>query len=56
MKQQGSTMPKVIEDCHDCLDWIIPKLDQFQRNRRYTLGERIETGLLSVLENLILAV
>lgn len=45
--------PKAVEDCHDLLVWIIPKLDQFPRLRRYTLGDRIETGLLEVLEALI---
>ncbi|MGH8560176.1 MAG: hypothetical protein ACRESZ_22545 [Methylococcales bacterium] len=55
MKQNTSTAPKVVEDCHELLEWIIPKLDQFPRNRRFTLGERIETGLLIVLENLIVA-
>lgn len=55
MKQHSQTMPKAVEDCHELLAWIIPKLDQFPRNRRYTLGERIENGLLLVLENLIQA-
>ena len=58
MKQPNATkatVPKVVEDCHELLAWIIPKLDQFPRNRRYTLGERIESGLLRVLENLIQA-
>lgn len=45
--------PKAVEDCHALLAWIIPKLDQFPRQRRFTLGERIETGLLQVLEQLI---
>jgi hypothetical protein len=47
--------PKAVEDCHALLAWIIPKLDQFPRQRRFTLGERIETGLLQVLEQLIKA-
>ncbi|MGZ0018026.1 diversity-generating retroelement protein Avd [Nitrosomonas sp. wSCUT-2] len=55
MKQHNQTMPKAVEDCHELLAWIIPKLDQFPRNRRYTLGERIENCLLLVLENLIQA-
>ena len=55
MKQHSQTMPKAVEDCHELLAWIIPKLDQFPRHRRYTLGERIENGLLLVLENLIQA-
>ncbi len=45
--------PKVVQDCHHLLLWIIPILDKFPRNRRFTLGERLENGLLSVLENLI---
>ena len=28
-------------------------MDQFPRNRRFTLGERIESGLLLVLERLV---
>lgn len=55
MKQTINTSPKVVEDCHELLEWMIPKLDQFPRNRRFTLGERLENGLLIVLENLIAA-
>ena len=47
--------PKIIQDCHSILLWLIPKLDKFPRHRRFTLGERIETGLLDVLEWLITA-
>ncbi len=46
-------MPKAVEDCHTLLAWIIPHLDGFSRARRFTLGERIETRLLQVLERLI---
>ena len=42
-----------MQDCHDLLVWIIPKLDQFPRARRYSLGSRIETSLLDVLESLL---
>ena len=42
-------MPKVVEDCHALLRWLIPHLDTFPRNRRFTLGERLETALLDVL-------
>jgi formylglycine-generating enzyme required for sulfatase activity len=28
-----NAMPKVVEDCHELLAWIIPKLDQYPRNR-----------------------
>jgi hypothetical protein len=45
--------PQAVQDCHACLLWLIPQLDKFPRNRRFTLGERIESGLLAVLELLI---
>ncbi len=39
--------------CHDLLLWLIPHLDKFPRNRRFTLGNRLEKGLLEVLELLV---
>ena len=45
--------PQAIHDGHALLLWIIPQLDKFPRLRRYTLGERIETLLLQVLERLL---
>lgn len=53
MRQEKSSVPKVVDDCHELLKWIIPQLDKFPRNRRFTLGERIEKGLLAVLEECI---
>lgn len=47
--------PQVVQDCHACLLWVIPCLDKFPRNRRFTLGERIETQLLELLELLTAA-
>lgn len=48
-----SEHPRVVHDCHETLKWIIPQLDKFPRVRRFTLGERIETLLLQVLERCI---
>jgi len=45
--------PQAVEDCHDILLWLIPLLDKFPRNRRFTLGERMESRLLTVLEDLV---
>jgi hypothetical protein len=45
--------PKAIEDCHSLLAWMLPQLDKFPRSRRFTLGSRIEDGLLFVLERLV---
>ncbi len=39
------TVPQAVQSCHDVLLWLIPQLDKFPRARRFTLGERLETGL-----------
>lgn len=46
-------MPAAVQSCHELLAWIIPQLDRMPRLRRYTLGERLETLLIHVLENLV---
>lgn len=48
-----SQIPNVVESCHQFLSWLIPHLDKFPRHRRFTLGERLESGLLDVLELLV---
>ena len=47
------SLPKAVQDCHNLLIWLIPLLDNFPRNRRFTLGERLESGLLDILELLV---
>ncbi len=49
----ASSVPKAVQDCHELLAWLIPHLDKFPRARRFTLGERLESGLLGVLEALV---
>ncbi len=44
-----------MQACHDLLGWLIPHLDKFPRSRRFTLGERLEKGLIEVLELLVVA-
>ncbi len=46
-------VPRAVQACHELLVWLIPQLDLFPRARRFTLGERLETGLLRVLEALV---
>ena len=46
----ASSVPQAVQSCHELLLWLIPQLDKFPRVRRFTLGERIEAGLLEVLE------
>ena len=42
--------PQAVQACHELLRWLIPHLDKFPRVRRFTLGERLESVLLEVLE------
>jgi hypothetical protein len=44
------TTPQAVLACHELLRWLIPHLDKFPRVRRFTLGERLESVLLEVLE------
>lgn len=45
-----NTTPQAIQSCHELLHWLIPHLDKFPGIRRFTLGERLESVLLDVLE------
>lgn len=47
------SLPKAVQDCHNLMIWLIPLLDNFPRNRRFTLGERLESRLLEILELLV---
>lgn len=47
--------PQAVESCHQLIKWLIPKIDQFPRRRRFTLGERLESHSLMVLEHLVKA-
>lgn len=49
MQSTNPNLPQVIDGCHELLKWLIPVLDKFPRARRFTLGERLESGLLAVL-------
>ena len=49
----SATVPQAVQVCHELLLWVIPQLDRFPRARRFTLGERIEPGLLEVSESLV---
>ena len=48
-----NNLPKAVQDCHNLLIWLIPLLDNFPRSRRFTLGERLEAGLIEILELLV---
>lgn len=55
MKKLHDDVPKVVQSCHDLILWLIPHLDNFPRNRRFTLGERLENSLLAILDHLVAA-
>ena len=44
------TTPQAVQAGHELLLWLIPQIDKFPRVRRFTLGERLESALLEVLE------
>lgn len=50
---KNTEVTNAVLECHILLAWIIPQIDRMPRQRRFTLGERLETLLLQVLENLI---
>ena len=50
MKREG---PDAITITYDLLLWAIPILAKFPRDQRFLLGDRIESGLLDILEGLI---
>lgn len=54
-KESNPSTPKAIEDCRELLLWMIPHLDKLPKNRRYTLGEKLENRILTVLESLVAA-
>lgn len=54
-KQSHSNLPKVVHDTRELLLWMIPHLDKLPKNRRYTLGEKLENRLLTIMETLVAA-
>jgi len=52
MDTKGSVV-QAVQSCHRAMVWFIPQIDKFPRNRRFTLGERLEAGLLDVLSLLV---
>ena len=54
--KQGVPPPTpAVDSCHALLLWMIPHLDRMPRQRRFTLGERLESELLAVLHLLVVA-
>jgi hypothetical protein len=43
----------IIQKTYDLIKWYVPILHQLPRDHKFTLGERIITGLYDLLEGLI---
>ncbi|MFO1004660.1 MAG: diversity-generating retroelement protein Avd [Planctomycetaceae bacterium] len=54
MAKEGEDLP-VIQACYDFTVWLVPKIGKLPRDLRFTLGERIESLALHLLEGLIRA-
>lgn len=52
-RERVPTTAAVVRSCHDLLTWLIPRLDDFPRNRRFTLGAQLEQGVLNQLRLLV---
>lgn len=53
-KPGGDPVPAV-SLCMDLLAWMIPLLHKLPRDHRFTLGDRLETRMLDLLEDLLRA-
>lgn len=43
----------VIQACYDFTVWLFPHIQKFPRDLRYSLGQRLETRALDILEGLL---
>jgi hypothetical protein len=50
---QARPTAAVVQACHELLTWLIPRLDNFPRSRRFTLGVQLEQGVLDLLRLLV---
>lgn len=48
-----SEAPNAIARTYDLLKWLMPVISKFPKDKRYTLGHRIENKLLDILELLL---
>jgi hypothetical protein len=46
---------KAIPKTYDLLKWLLPIISKFPKDKRYTLGQRLENKILDILELLLQA-
>jgi hypothetical protein len=51
MSDNGNSIAKT----YDLLKWLLPIVSRFPKDKRYTLGQRLENKLLDILELLLSA-
>jgi hypothetical protein len=54
MKKDSTELP-IIQKTYDLILWCVPVINRLPRDFKFTLGERITTGLYDLLDDLIIA-
>lgn len=52
MPEEREQLPVIVKT-YDFLLWLLPKLDKLPKNRKFTLGDRMENAIFDVLLNLV---
>jgi hypothetical protein len=53
MKQQADGAPVAVGKAYDFVLWLLPKVENFPRTYRFTVGERLTTHGLDLLTTLV---
>ncbi len=51
-KSKKTQHPVIVQKLYDILVWVSPLVAKFPKDKRYTIGNRMESQLLDVLETL----
>ncbi len=54
--RSGATAPPVaVQKCYDLVLWMLQHVEKFPRSHRFTVGDRLASAALDVLEDLVAA-
>ena len=53
MKERDDGAPLAVEKAYDFVLWLLPKVENFSRNYRFTVGERLTAEGLDLLTSLV---
>ncbi len=48
-----SNHPAIVQKMYDIILWMMPLIEKFPKNKRYTIGSRMENVLLEILDLLV---